>query len=277
MEIYPNLIGRNEDEHEWMNVHDESEIKLYRNDMFYNKEYLARLSYAREIGADTVVLTAIGEPQQNMEFIRRFAKMNQSLSNPFKRIEIKTTGAGITKKMLQVIIRSCGINTVTLLISSFNDDMNANINGTTGVNRVDLEKICSEIRELGGNLKLHINLTNEFDVFQSTPWALFKECRYRFNASQVVLSELYADPETDQGVWVEANGANPKTIYALEQYLIQFGTELVDAFSKRKYAIHDMGVSLHHSLLDKDFPSQIILRPNCKLYTRWSDPGSLIF
>lgn len=260
-------------------------VKLYgeqNNTGFYDTEYVKRMAFARDNGCNTAMLTGISEPQQDMGFIEDFYNFNQRLDNPFKVIEMQTTGAGLTKEKIGLLIRRFGVTTISLSISSFDSETNAQINGTTSANKVDLEAFCAMVKEAGGLLRLSINLTNEFDVYQNSPWKLFNECKYRYGADQVTLRELYGDESTPQGAWIEANGASPRTKYALEQYIIQFGNELERLeFGRIKYSVLGMGVVLDNDCMAKETGKDVlkyaILRPNCRLYSRWDDPGSLIF
>ena len=90
-------------------------------DYFHKKSYKNRMAFARDNGCNTVMLTGQGEPQQNLEFITKFAKMNSELAMPFRNIEIQTTGAKIDERMLNCF-RNNGITTVSLSVSCLNDD-----------------------------------------------------------------------------------------------------------------------------------------------------------
>lgn len=264
-EDYPNLIERD-----------------FSNPGHLTKMYVDRMQFARDNGCNTVMLTGISEPQQNLNFLFEFANMNRDLSSPFKIIEMQTTGAGITREDLFALSHDVGINTISLSLSSFDSDTNAQINGTTSANKVDLEAFARSVKEAGMLLRLSVNLTNEFDVYEDRPWQFFKECKYVFRADQVTLRQLYAEPDTPQGQWVESNGASPKTVYALEQYIVQFGKELEKLeFGRTKYSIMGMGIVLDNDCMAKEQGKNAlkyaILRPNCRLYSRWDDTGSLIF
>lgn len=248
----------------------------------YDTEYIKRMEFARDNGCNTVMLTGIAEPQQDLGFIDDFDDFNKRLEKPFRIIEMQTTGAGMKQDIIRKLVRGIGVTTFSLSLSSFDSETNAQINGTSSVNATDLEAFCAMVKEEGANLRISINLTNEFDMYQQAPWKLFKECKYRFGADQVTLRELYADENTPQGQWIEANGADPKTKYALEQYIIQFGNELEKLeFGRTKYSILGMGVVIDNDCMAKETGKDVlkyaILRPNCKLYSRWDDPGSLIF
>ena len=72
--------------------------------MSYIEDMKKRLQYTRDNGCNTLMLTGNNEPQQNKDFLRVLGIVNQSLSNPFKNIEIQTSGAFIDKDMLDTKI-----------------------------------------------------------------------------------------------------------------------------------------------------------------------------
>ena len=57
-------------------------------------EYQNRLHFAKENGVNTVILTGIGEPLQNISFIEWFSTMNRHSYHPFNFhwIELQTSG-----------------------------------------------------------------------------------------------------------------------------------------------------------------------------------------
>jgi len=74
---------------------DEYKNQMDENLPFYDlylNDYLKRLEYARDNGTNTVMLTGNSEPQQNRKFLTVFGLMNKLMKNPFKNIEMQTTG-----------------------------------------------------------------------------------------------------------------------------------------------------------------------------------------
>lgn len=107
------------------------------NNYFHRDSYKNRIAFARDNGCNTVMLTGQGEPQQNIEFIADFARMNSELVMPFRNIEIQTTGARIDEYTLNCL-RNCGVTTISLSVSCLNcDKVNSDIiNGSH--NPIDL-------------------------------------------------------------------------------------------------------------------------------------------
>src|SRR5690554_7402007 len=80
----------------------------------YLDDYLKRLEYARDNGTNTVMLTGNSEPQQNRKFLTIFGLMNKLMKNPFKNIEMQTTGILLDKNYLRFLRNHVGVNTISL-------------------------------------------------------------------------------------------------------------------------------------------------------------------
>lgn len=250
-------------------------------------EAATRMAYVRGRGCTDLLITGTAEPQQNMPFVDRLCELNQEGGfSPFTNIEFQSTGVGIrTHEQLFKMSSKNRITTFSLSLSSFNDEVNAEYNGTPVKRMVKLDQLCKAIKESGMTLRISVNMTNDFDMYMRTPWAFFKECRYRFNADQVTIRELYGIPDTPEGMWIERNGASPKTIYALEQYVIQHGNFLENmGHGRQRYSVYGMSVIIDNDCMKTKEKTEtennyryVILRPNAKLYSRWDDRGSLIF
>lgn len=252
-------------------------------------EYRDRMLFASENGCNAIVITGTGEPQQNMKFLKAFGKINNSLPKPFRRIDIQTTGAGITEAKLQEIITITGATCISLSISSFDPEENAEFNGTSSKNFVDLDTFCHWVNQLGVILRLSVNLTKAFNQYEMYPESFFKECRYRFNAQQVTLRELYAeDGTTPQALWIEENEASETLKFSLSKYLSSCDTLGKLEYGHTKYSVMGMSVLFDTDCMAKGLDGghredgggvvkYAILRPNCRLYSQWDDPASIIY
>lgn len=244
--------------------------------------YAKRLEFARDNGCNTVILTGTGEPQQNMEFLKFFGAINCALEKPFRKIEIQTTGVGISKEDLLFFYNDVGITTVSISVSSFISDTNGRYNGTHPKAQVHLTEFCKQIKEIGMNVRLSCNLTDAFDGYKDNPKNFFLACKEFFDADQITLRVLYSnDKDSPQAQWIKEHGALPETAYALKQYIIHHGRQLEKMdYGYIKYSVLGMGIVLDDDCMStevKDSYKYLILRPDCKLYSKWDDKGSLIF
>jgi hypothetical protein len=256
------------------------------NDYFHRESYKNRMAFARDNGCNTVMLTGQGEPQQNMEFIADFAKMNSELAMPFRNIEIQTTGAKIDKYTLGCL-RNNGITTISLSVSCLNnDEVNSDIiNGER--TPINLRKLCAEIKEFGFNLRLSLNVTKWIYLYEEPSGGfedIFKYCSEELKADQVTFRKMYTDGKgTPQAKWISENNVNVIPYFkGLNEYILKNGRYLETLeYGSRRYSVMGMSTVVDEDCMAKSEEKKtlkyLILRPNCKLYTQWDDKGSLLF
>ena len=256
------------------------------NDYFHRESYKNRMAFARDNGCNTVMLTGQGEPQQNMEFIADFAKMNSELTMPFRNIEIQTTGAKIDKYTLGCL-RNNGITTISLSVSCLNnDEVNSDIiNGER--TPINLRKLCVEIKEFGFNLRLSLNVTKWIYLYEEPSGDfenIFKYCSEELKADQVTFRKMYTDgKDTPQAKWISENNVNVIPYFkGLNEYILKNGRYLETLeYGSRRYSVMGMSTVVDEDCMAKSEEKKtlkyLILRPNCKLYTQWDDKGSLLF
>lgn len=257
--------------------------QLDDNNRFYDlyiSDYKKRLEFARDNGCNTVMLTGNCEPQQNREFLKTFGLLNQSLSKPFRWISMQTTGTLLDAAYLRFLRNHVGVSTISISLASLDSAVNAAI--THMAKPVDIEFLCSEIKRYDFNLRLSINLTKEIEQNWPDIEKLFVYCREKLGADQITFRVLYSSGlDTPQDRWIAVNAASRDYVSAIKSYIVENGTVLGHlVFGATKYGIFGMS-----TVIDDDCMSQtpkeeykyLILRPNCKLYSRWDDPASLIF
>jgi len=154
---------------------------LYRND------FMKRLAFCKDNGCNTVMLTGNIEPQQNMSFLRDFGIMMRLMKDPFRIIEMQTTGVTIDQQKLRFFRNHVGISTISLSLFSFDDEENRLCRGEKSL-PVDIAHLCDEIKRYDFNLRLSLNLTKYFHSVSFE--TLMKYCK-DFGADQVILRRLY--------------------------------------------------------------------------------------
>lgn len=251
----------------------------------YLADYLKRLEYARDNGCNTVMLTGTSEPQQNRNFLTLFGMMMKMMKNPFRSIEMQCTGVLLDKDYLRFLHRHVGLTMLALSVFSLNQEQNAAI-----VNPPNMKNICLDPHDVacmahqeGLSVRLCLNLTKYFDDFADNPEALFRNMKGAWRADQLTLRCLYAgEDDCPENEWVRKNAARPKTVESLKQYIRQNGTPLGRLpYGAVKYAVNGMSVVLDDDSMGKapDIPDSykyLILRPDCRLYSSWDEPGSLV-
>lgn len=252
----------------------------------YLKDYLKRLSFARDNGCNTIMLTGNSEPQQNRKFLTYFGMFMQMMDNPFRWIEMQTTGVMLDRNYLRFLRNHVGVNLISLSVSSFCDEVNSEIIGMnkTIARHFSLSKLCKDIKEYDFSLRLSINLWKWFENFNAEN--ILNICKNTFGADQVTFRVLYDDNEnTEQSKWIKNNLISEKWTKALKEYIETYGTYLGRLpYGQKKYSIYGMSVVIDDDCMAKERNDEnignykyLVLQPNCKLYSQWDDLGSLIF
>ena len=249
----------------------------------YLKDYIRRLEFARDNGCNTLMLTGNSEPQQNRKFLTYFGMMMQLMQFPFRWVEMQTTGVLLDQPYLRFLRNHVGVNVISLSVSSLNDTMNRAIIRPPKSTLPDLEWLCREIKRYDFTLRLSLNLNSEFTQFDILTQDLFRRCK-DLGADQVTLRVLYSSgKDTPQDKWIAANGMPARSVDKLKEYVTTNGRVLsVLPHGAVRYSLHGMSVVIDSDCMDtaektdEDY-KYLVLQPNCKLYSLWDDPASLIF
>lgn len=264
---------------------------MMRSDWRSREDYMKRLAFVRDNGCNTAMLTGCSEPQQNMPFIKIFSKMNNELDKPFRNIEMQTTGANLTEKMIEELANHVGVTTVSISVSCISDDdHNSEI-----INRkrfpICLSALCKCIKDHGMNLRLSLNVTKELFFgltdkghYESMHKLLSSKCKY-LGADQVTFRKMFSsDEDTYQSRWLREHRLENEEEWfkTLNRYVIDNGRFLNTLeYGNKRYSVNGMSVVIDEDCMAKDRNKSsfkyLILRPNCKLYTQWDDEGSLLF
>lgn len=247
----------------------------------YFKDYMKRLEYAKERGVETVMLTGNSEPQQNRKFLMFFGLMMQMMPSPFHKIEMQTTGVGIDRNYLRFLRNHVGVNTISLSISSFDNEMNNQIIGTK-VGKISLAEHCSDIKEYDFNLRLSINLNKlNFSTNGITADYYFRMAE-SLKADQITFRVLYTSGNnTAQDKWIAKHQIDESLKDAIDSYIKDNGRLLeILPFGQKRYSVNGMSVVLDDDCMSthaKEDLKYLILQPDCKLYSKWDDKASLVF
>lgn len=240
------------------------------------RDYIKRLEFARDNGCNTVMLTGSSEPQQNRQFLVLFGMFLQMMRNPFQWIEMQTTGVFLDRDYLRFLRNHVGVNVISISLSSFDDAKNAEIIRMPKGHEVHLKELCDLIKEFGFTLRLSVNLTDGIglgtNVFQKAA---------ELGADQVTIREMYEDGgDTPQAKWVKAHRLSAAPLVAA---IKQEGKKLgVLPYGAVKYSYFGMTTVVDSDCMSKaeqetESYKYLILQPDCKLYSQWDDPASIIF
>ena len=245
-------------------------------------DYKKRLSYARDNNCNAVMLTGDGEPTQNRPFLTLFGLLNESIEKPFRHISIQTAGSFIDKNYLEFLRDHVGVNTVSLSISSLFNHVNAEYTGNK--NPIDIAAMCRMIKAEGMNLRISLNMTDRLFFNDSPPSEVFRYVKETFLADQITLRVLYSDsgnPSCPQNLWIAEHAAAPAYVEKFKSYIREKGRPLeVLSFGQTRYSVDGLSTVLDDDCMSTEAKQELkylILRPNCKLYTKWDSTASLLF
>lgn len=245
------------------------------------KEFNRRMAFARDNGCNTVMLTGNTEPQVNWSFLQRFGRENIMLEAPFRWIEIQTTGVMLDEGYLDFLRDKVGVNVISLSISSFDDEVNHSIIQSPHAqdDKFLLKPLCKMIKDMGFTLRLSLNLNKWFEQC-FFPSQIFEYAKSVYNADQVTCRVLYADGNSPQAEWVRNNAVNNSFVKSIEDYIKSCRKLERLPHGLQKYDVMGMSVIIDADSMaqeDSDSYKYLILREDCKLYSKWDTPASLIF
>jgi hypothetical protein len=244
----------------------------------YFDQAVARLNFVRDNGCNTVVLTGEIEPQQNQQFLVAFGQMLRAMRNPFLNVEMQTTGVEINPVVLQFIRDQARVNTVSLSVMALDSILSKEYRCGPAMS---ISFFCGTVLDAGMNLRLSVNCTDMFNSIE--PEDILDQCR-ELGAQQVTFRKLYsAITQTPQVKWIAEHAMDAARYDALCGYVFTHGERLrVLEYGKVAYALKGMSVVIDDDCMGEhgDYAQDLkylILRPDCKLYSSWNDPASLVF
>lgn len=247
----------------------------------YLEDFERRLEFARDNGCNVIILTGEGEPLLNRRYLETFSIINKKLRKPFRWIEIQTSGTTLDRAYLRFLRNTVWVNTVSLSVADlFSSKGNAEINQTKAGHEVEIDSLCAQVRDFDFSLRLSLNMTRVYDL--KTPEEIFARAG-ELGANQITFRVLYNSPkhDTPEDAWIDQNRCAPAKIAAIREFILQTGRKLeVLPFGAVKYSVQGIGTVIDDDCMAveaKDTVKYLILRPNCKLYSRWDDMGSLLF
>lgn len=246
------------------------------------EDYKKRLAYARDNNCNAVMLTGDAEPTQNRAFLTLFGLLNESLSKPFRHISIQTAGAFLDQNYIEFLRDHVEVDTVSLSISSFIYDTNAEY--TRAKARINIQNLCAKIKGAGLNLRISLNMTDRIGDTQPEPAELFRYVNHYIGADQITFRVLYSDqsnPDCPQNQWIKEHAATPEYIESIKNYIREHGRPLeILAFGQTRYDVDGISTVLDDDCMSTQAKAELkylVLRPNCKLYTKWDSTASLLF
>jgi len=247
----------------------------------YEREFQARMAFARDNGCNNLLLTGQGEPVVNRVFLERLALWNTGLAKPFRWLELQTSGVTLDPDGLRWLRTTVGISTLSLSLSDqFDSAANAYINGTPPGMEVDIDALCLAVKKQDLTLRLSLNMT---DRYNERPVAeLFRRAR-ELGADQVTFRKLYGSGTgCAEDRWVAEHSVRPGFWDDAGDYVRSRGRALETLpFGATRWSVDGLSTVLDDDCMstvgDKAAIRYLILRPDARLYTKWDDPASRLF
>jgi hypothetical protein len=262
-------------------MRDDHYKDLYGTDQNrFRIDFAKRLAYARENGISTAILTGRNEPQQNREFLQMFAELNKDLKDPFRKIEMQTTGVTLDEDYLLWLRDTVGVTTISVSVSALDSAQNNAWNGTLKQNQVDLPYLTKMIVDLGFTLRMSLNLSNFYDEW--TPKEIFQKVR-DMGASQLTLRVFYqSSTPSPQNRWIAKHRIADAKVAEINSYIETNGSVLgVLEYGATNYSVDGLSVVLDDDCMNKKVKAHVqkywILRDDGKLYSQWDNPASRVF
>lgn len=269
------------------NCEDLIENNLAFTDL-YVEEYIARLNYARDNGCNALMLTGNSEPQQNKAFLKTFGFMLRMMENPFRQIEMQTTGVMLDDPYLRFLRNWVNVNVISISLSSFDSEKNAEYVGMPATRKVDVPWLCKEIKRYNFTLRLSINLSDAYNGM--TPEEIINKCK-ELGANQVTFRVLYSSgQDTPQDKWINQHNIDPELKSGLVEYITgvdkstgkhRFKPLRTLEYGATAYSVNGMSVVIDTDCMAQDEKNEaikyVILTPDCKLRSQWDDEASIIF
>lgn len=247
------------------------------NDSPLPDSYKNRMQFVRDYGCNAMIITGDTEPQQNLEFIRRLLQANQNLRTPFYNISMQTTGSGLDEEDILWLARY-GLTTISFSISSLDADRNATVIGMPRKAKRDFYEVQWWAKECNLVTRASINLTDEFDDVDPDEYFDWAKAH---GFDQITFRKMYADGDTPQAQWLAEHKLSEEQYINIRKYVAKNGTPIARLpFGFIKWSVDGVSTVLDENCMSKDEIDDMkyaILRPNGHLYSRWDDPGSLIF
>lgn len=236
-----------------------------------------RIAYARDNGCNTLLLTGTGEPINNMGYIQTILNLNDELRQPFRHIELQTSGVGLPAKITK--LKTMGIETISLSIADITSPKrNRKIMGIDkDIDGSDFVGVSEIIKDHGLNLRISLNMISIYKDFKIRQILDFL---HTLEADQVTFRFLEVIGENEWAEWTKENRLARDAFKDLTRQVKHLGTPLEKLpFGQTRYSLEGISTVFDNDCMNRSVKENIkylILQDN-KLFTKWNDRGSLLF
>lgn len=253
----------------------------------YFEDYVKRMIFAKENDANTMMITGDIEPLQNRNFLQTLAMINRYVlpqrgCSSFNWIEIQTSAVGFDRNYARFLRNTVGVSVISLSLSSFDDDLNANVVGMPKNMKVNIEEVCAIAKEYDFTLRLSLNMCNEMLV--STEEFLYSEMiptifskASKLGANQLTFRKLYESGDNKQSQWIKEHAVDGRFFDHLHYYVKENGQIIGTLpYGYKQYSVNGISVVIDEDCMnekkaERETSKYFVLRPDCKLYDGWRE------
>lgn len=253
----------------------------------YFEDYVKRMIFAKENDANIMMITGDIEPLQNRNFLQTLAMINKYVlpqrgSSAFNWIEIQTSAVGFDEGYARFLRNTVGVSVLSLSLSSFDDEANAEIVGMPKNMKVNIQEVCKIAKKYDFTLRLSLNMSEKMIMsIAGGGWypelvpAIFSKAR-ELGADQITFRKFYADGNNEQSRWIRINAVSDEFFEYLHSYVKKTGRLIGTLpYGYNQYSVNGISTVIDEDCMneakaEKEASKYFVLRPDSKLYDGWN-------
>lgn len=254
----------------------------------YLEDYVKRMIFAKENDANIMMITGDIEPLQNRHFLQTLALINKYVlpqrgCSAFNWIEVQTSAVGFDRNYARFLRNTVGVSVLSLSLSSFDDEKNAEIVGMPKSMKVNIEEVCEIAKEYDFTLRLSLNMSKQMimSVTESSRYsnimpAIFLKVK-ELGADQVTFRKFYTDGNNEQSNWIRNNAVSDNFFESLHSYVKDNGRLIGTLpYGYNQYSVNGISTVIDEDCMneaktEKEASKYFVIRPDCKLYDGWNE------
>lgn len=252
----------------------------------YFEDYVKRMIFAKENDANIMMITGDIEPLQNRHFLQTLATINKYVlpqrgCSSFNWIEIQTSAVGFDRNYARFLRNTVGVSVLSLSLSSFDDEVNAEIVGMPKNKKVNIKEVCAIAKEYDFTLRLSLNMSEKMLLSIGEGWypilipAIFSKAK-ELEADQVTFRKFYTSGDNEQSKWINENAVPDGFFKVLHLYVKENGRLIGTLpYGYNQYSVNGISVVIDEDCMneakaEKEASKYFVIRPDCKLYDGWN-------
>lgn len=255
----------------------------------YFEDYVKRMIFAKENDAKIMMITGDIEPLQNRHFLQTLAMINKYVlpqrgCSAFNWIEIQTSAVGFDEGYARFLRNTVGVSVLSLSLSSFDDEVNAEIVGMPKNMQVNIHEVCETAKKYDFTLRLSLNMSQEMlkssgemhtNCYDTMIHGIFLQSK-RLGADQITFRKFYADGDNEQSGWIKENAVQDEFFKVLHQYVRAEGRLIGTLpYGYNQYSVNGISTVIDEDCMnetktEKEASKYFVIRPDCKLYDGWN-------